>query len=73
MRRVGLGALLVGACGVCWIAPLLVGAASAGWLESLQVGLPAAVAGGILAALAVSLGRRQYRRRRPRACAAPRA
>ena len=64
-RRVGLGLLLAGACGACWIAPLLVGAASAGWLESMEVGLPLAIGGGILAAIAVSVARRLSRRRRP--------
>lgn len=70
-RRLGLGLLVAGACGACWIAPLLVGAAAAGWLEWMEVGLPAVVGGAVVAAAAVALVRRVQRGRRPGACAAP--
>jgi hypothetical protein len=55
IRRLGLGALVAGACSVCWVAPLLVGAAGAGWLEGLEVGLPLAIGGGALAIAALVL------------------
>ena len=72
-RRIGLGLLVAGACGACWIAPLLVATLGAGWVGALGAGWPWTLGAAALGAIAVVAVRRLQRRRRPGACAAPRA
>lgn len=70
-RRFGLGLLVAGACGACWVAPLLVAALGAGWLGALGARWPWTAVAAATGAIAVIAARRFARRHRPNACGQP--